>query len=491
MDRNGFVDISSPEGRESVLINAVNAQSQREHCMVNCVRGVTKSRAKGKMVGNSNSLGFRSAGFKTGAVRHLPEEHEVVRRIFRMFYAGENEHGPQTPNQIAAQLMAEGYVWCPDMHSRRSVKRTAETRGMIYDNTIRRALQDIRYIGKQRHEGREWDCPTFLYEGEPIVSLELFTRVQEKIAQQAVGSRCSINEYALSGRVRCGLCGNPLTVQMCQARGLVDGSDGQRCYWMRRKGLGHEWCTHNLPTVRLDILDAYINEELAPLLLAEIRERGLDDQALMLVQEQAKLQRELCEAERHYREELPKYHRQGIDPELFQAMQEDSKGEIVRLRGELRLVMLRSTKMKDIVPALQDIRMVPEATRRDALRAVVRWIAVLPSEETQRAQGKRNTRPKENLGSLVFLTAWGTYLTVRLFRGLDGKHSNSTCLRAATVAETIGGVADFPNAQCFYRGLERCWKSKRYEWNPRDVTPGYTPSFPTREAEFDVLCDAV
>ena len=491
MDKNGYVDISSPEGRESVLINAVNAQSQREHCAVNCRRGVTKSRSKGKMIGNANSLGFRAAGSKTGQVRHIPEEHEVVRRIFRLFYSGEDERGPLSSGEIAEQFMAEGYVWCPDMHARRSVKRTAETQGIIYDGNIRRVLKDIRYIGKQRHEKSDWDCPTFLCEGEPIVPLELFTRVQEKITQQAVGSRSSVNEYPLSGRVRCGICGHPLAVQMTQAHGLVDGSDGRRRYWMRRKVRGHNWCKHTLPTVRLDLLDAYIDQELAPLLLAEIRERGLDDQALMLAQEQAQLQRELCEAERHYREELPKYYRRKIDPELLEAMQEDAKSEIARLRGELRLVMLKSTKMRDIVPALEDIGTVPASTRRDAIRAVVRWIAVLPSQEPLIKDGRRNTRPKDNLGSLVFLTAWGTYITVRLFRGVNGQHSNSTCLRAVAVDETVGGVADFPDPAAFYHGLERSWKTNRYEWSARDVTPGYLPSFPAREAEFDVMGDAV
>ena len=486
MDRNGYVDIASPEGRESVLINAVNAQSQREHTAANCGRGVTKQRAKGKMVGNCNSLGFRSAGPKSGQVRHIPEEHEMVRRIFRMFYAGEDDRGPLTLDQIRNQLRGEGYIWTPDLHDKRSVKRTAETRDQIYDQQIRRMLQDIRYIGRQRHEGREWDCPAFLYEGEPIVPLELFVRVQEKIKQQATGSRASINEYALSGRMRCGLCGQALTVQTTQRRGLVDGSDGIRRYWMRREGRCYTWCRHRLPNVRLDLLDAYINAELAPLLLAEIHERGLDDQALMLAQEQAALQRELCEAERHYKDELPKYHRRKIDPDLLVFMQEDAKAEIARLRGELRLVMLRSTKMRDIVPALQDITMVPEATRRDAIRAVIRWIAVLPNGDSQEAGKKRNARPKEDLGSLVVLTAWGTHHTVRLYRGADDGSANATKLRPATVAESVGGVADFPDPKSFYDGLERSWKNDKYEWSARDVTPGYTPSFPAREAEFEV-----
>ena len=492
MDRNGFVDISSPEGRESVLINAVNAQSQREHTAANCGRGVTKQRAKGKMVGNCNSLGFRSAGPKSGEVRHIPEEHEMVRRIFRMFYAGEDARGPLTPDQIRLQLKGEGFVWTPDLHDKRAVKRSPETREQIYDQQIRRMLQDIRYIGKQRHDGKEWDCPAFLFNGEPIVPLELFTRVQEKIGQQSTGSKSSRNKYALTGRMRCGLCGQALTVQTTQRRGLVDGSDGLRRYWMPREGRGYTWCDHTLPNIRLDVLDVYIDKTLAPLMLAEIQERGLDDEALMLAQEQAALQRELCEAERHYREELPKYHRRKIDPELLESIQEDAKNEIARLRGELRLVMLKSTKMRDIVPALQDITTVPDSVRRDALRAVIRWIAVLPSDGLVAMKGRRNSRPKGDLGTLVVLTAWGTYHTVQLFRDPSGERSaNATQMRPAAVSEAVGGVADFPDPKSFHDGLERSWKNKKYEWSARDVTPGYTPAFPTREAEFDAGDDAV
>lgn len=486
VDRNGIVDISTVSGREKVLINAVNAETQRDHCRDASLRGVTKSRSKGKLVGPCNSLGFRSAGPKSGKVLFIGEEIAMANRIFRLFYFGEDGSGPLSIDEICRWLMNAGYIWTPDLHDKRAIHRTEQTRARIYDAQVRKLLTDVRLIGKQRNAKQVWDCDAFLYNGGPIVPLELFYRVQEKLAEQAHGSRSSINTYALKSRVRCGTCAQALTAQKVWGKD-ADGNRFHRTYWMTRANRGQHWCRHQVRCIRHDILDEFIDDHLAPLLLAEMRDRGLDDQNAVVEQEQARLKRELAEAENHYRVELPKYHRTKIDPEILEAMQEDAKKEIEWLRGELRLVMLRVTKLNDVAPVLQDIRSAPPAARRDAIRATIRWIAVISSEEGLREEKKPPKRNGDYLGSLVFLTAWGTYVTARMHRAseLPG-HRNTTVLSLATAGQSIGGVAAFPDPEQFYNGLERSFVGNTYEFSPKDVMPGYTPHAAPKIATFEV-----
>ena len=493
VDRNGIVDISTTGGREKVLINAVNAETQRDHCRDASLRGVTKSRSKGKLVGPCNSLGFRSAGPKSGKVIFIEEEIAMTNRIFRLFYFGEGGSGPLSVDEICRLLMQEGYIWTPDLHPKRAIQRTEQTRARIYDAQVRKLLVDVRLICKQRNAKQVWDCSAFEYNGGPIVPLELFYRVQEKLAEQAHGSRSSINTYALKSRVRCGTCAQALTAQKVWVKD-ADGTPFFRTYWMTRAHRGQHWCRHQVRAIRHDILDDFIDEHLAPLLLAEMRDRGLDDQNAVMEQEQARLKRELGDAENHYRVELPKYHRSKIDPEILEAMQEDAKREIERLRGELRLVMLRVTKLNDVAPVLQDIRSAPPAARRDAIRATIRWVAVISSEGGLREAKKHQRRNGDFMGSLVFCTAWGTYLTARMTRSSEQLgHRNTTVLSLATAAQSISGVCSFPDPEMFYSGLERSFVGNTYEFNPRDVTPGYTPNSSPKVATFDVgwtECDA-
>lgn len=179
-DRNGPVNISTPEGLQQVRNAAVAAQNFREMCAVNSPRGVTKSRDKGKVVTSADVLGFRSAGRHTGKIIHVAEEQEVVRRIFRLFLDGDGD-GPMSYEQIAAGLQHEGYQWTPDLHSKRGKKRNDETQGLVYAWQIKRVLTDCRYQARQPHAGEEHDCPAYLVNGETVVPVALYERAQDKI----------------------------------------------------------------------------------------------------------------------------------------------------------------------------------------------------------------------------------------------------------------------------------------------------------------------
>ncbi len=489
MDRNGSVDIQSPEGRERVLINAVNAQSQREHAAVSSGRGIKRCIMKRKLVGNCNGLGFRSAGVKSCEIRHVPEEHEVVRRIFQMYVYGDSaEEGPLSIEQIAWRLMDEEYLWTPDLHHKRSRVRTERTKNIVYDNQLRRILKDVRFIGKQRYGGKIFECDAFLYEGNTIVPLDLFMRVQEKLQQTKRTSSRSVNTYALSGRIRCGVCATAFISQRTN-QVTCDPKKVQRNYWYIRKQRIGNGCPHQLPHLRKDVIDNYLDDVYAPLLLASVQESGLADEIADSERRQAQLHRELCEAERHYRDELPKYHRAKIDPDLLFRIQEDAKAEIERVRTELKQVAVRAAEIGETLPLIKDLKSLPEATRRDAIRRIIRWIAVLPSSERIETRWSDSVPPSDHIADLVILSCFGTYHSVRVYRDKleDGsKHGNCILLRPALPFEVIGGVAEFPDPKSFYDGLQYSWERNYYDWSASEVAPGYTPGAPPKIASFEV-----
>ncbi len=155
-DRNGYINILTPEGRANVLQGAIAAQTYREQCAVNSPRGCRSTRNKGKTVVTGNVLGFRHVS--KGKVVVVSEEITLVRRIFEMYVGG------MSLTDICRRLMAEGIVLAPDLYPLHSIKRNEHTYDIIYTKQIKTVLTDCRYQGRQPHEGQEWECKDFLIE---------------------------------------------------------------------------------------------------------------------------------------------------------------------------------------------------------------------------------------------------------------------------------------------------------------------------------------
>jgi DNA invertase Pin-like site-specific DNA recombinase len=234
VDRNGPVDISTAHGRQAVRNAAVAAQNYRETIAESSPRGIKRSIAKGENVCNPNTLGFRGGGRYSKIVRHVPEEQEVVRRIFRLFSIGEGEQGPQSCDQIAARLIKEQYQWTSDLQPKRGKKRHEGTAHIIYDWQVKRVLMDCRYQGRQRQYKQEYDCALYLVDGQPVVDIALFERVKEKIKGNKRGGNAASKKRALSGLMRCGLCAQGLQAANVQIR-YADGRMEKIPYWNNPK----------------------------------------------------------------------------------------------------------------------------------------------------------------------------------------------------------------------------------------------------------------
>ena len=493
-DRNGLIDIYTPEGRGTVRNNAIAAAHYREQCAVRSPIGIKRSGAKGTVITDSNTLGFRSGGRYSRKVIHVPEEQEVVRRIFAMFYHGEVRggiaHGPMSTAQIADQLMAEGYQWTPDLHEKRGKKRNEHTRDLIYDWQVRRVLSDWRYVGIQeredKREGRvdHWPCPAYLLpDGTTVVDPVLFERVQEKINSLKRTGGAGQTKHAMTGLLRCGVCGQGLQQSSAVVKMKNDAETYTYPYWRIVRSESWCWCTHTMPGVRADALDAYLDDVLAPLMLAELRERAEDATHHPLRAEQARVARELREVEYKLQNDLKGYVGK-VSPELLGQMEQDLKGRALDLRREAGAIeeRLREMETGHLQQGLENLADLTPEARRDLIRSVIRWAVVLSCDEPLpkgRMKAKRDANgllPPVKTGYVLFLTAFGTYhtaVTERLHTGHQGQRTMG--LRPARADEVLGTVMDLPDPDGFVAGLKRAFDGRKYEYNPFDLMPGFTP----------------
>jgi hypothetical protein len=473
-DRNGRVDIWTPEGRQAVLGAAVAAQHMREMCAVNSARGVRKSVEKGALVTRPNVLGFRSAGKYTGKVTPIPDELELVRRIYKLYTIGEGD-GPLGCVDIVKLLMSENYVWQPDLHSVRGVKRSEFTKHIIYPTQIRNVLKDPRYQGKQPHKGKPVPCAAYLVDGQTAVDPALFERAQLKLqAESRIPNAAKRTNYALTGLLCCAMCGQGFTYNWTDRNRKLKEGETRLAYWRVVKRATWSWCTHSHPAMPDDLINTYLNQVFAPLILAELRDQQIALENTGILSRQAHLRAELTEARRFCDEELPQIGRE-VSPKLLAIMEKDALNRIEQLSSQLQEAdqLERATKLLSTdVERLADR---PLNQQLDIVRALIRWVAVIPNQDPYANGTNGRYLYKRDRGRVVFLTTFGTYHTATIEQFKDaGSNARPTLhLRPAAPSEVVGSVAQFPDPEAFLDGLRRRYKSGTFRHCPEDISPGY------------------
>ena len=501
-DKNGLVDISTPEGRTAVYNNASEAEKVRRKAKVDSERGLTESREMGLKVVNAGVLGFRNVLGRRGEVRHVEEEQAVANRLFRLFDSGDGRVdeagkliGPLSKGGIAELLMEEGYLWMPDLWEQRGTKRVGPTEKTIYTTNIAAVLKDVRYQGRQIHGRKEWPCDAFLKPGpeprQPVVETALFERVQQKLNNLKRGANATRNSYALGGLIRCGVCGQSMYPGVTAV--VRFGVKMYPMAWKKVHDPSWCWCTHDLPVLQHEIVDAYIDRVLAPWLQAEFRDRWTPDAGYGgLLNEIAAVERDLAEKQREHREDVPAFltecFRMKVSPGAAEGMERELLEAIDCLKKKRHTLEERLRLVTTMEPHLDNIANVSEATRRDSLRAVLRWVAVVPSgaPPIRTKETSWKVVPSNDAGIMAFMTAWGTIHTAFIARAHVAGQKLRTChLREATASESLGTFSDLPDSDAFYAGLLRSWRGRMYEFAPQDVAPGYIPGQRPPVAEFD------
>ena len=185
------------------------------------IRAVKRANAKeGIYTAKKASYGYKMGTDKKRAPVIDEETAPIVRRIFEMYASG------TSPRKIAETLNLEG-VLSPATYAYEKFGQKAKPNamGLWSAITIREMLNKIIYIGHMpqlrwtslsyknhkrfRKDKNEW---TVVYNThEPIISQELWNRVQERQKSIATGKKTKLGfTHPLSGFVVCADCGNKM-----------------------------------------------------------------------------------------------------------------------------------------------------------------------------------------------------------------------------------------------------------------------------------------
>ena len=230
-----YAEESIPEGPEGIILESVLeglAEYYSADLSQKIKRGQRESVAKGRMIS-----GYKYVGYDKNddlSIRINKDEANVVRKIFNDYADGKDQ------NEIIAWLNRIG----------------SEYNGHKWShNNIRRVLTCDAYIGKYRFGEHEND-DIF----PPIIEKELWDIVQERINETSqpkvkckhAGRSYSSANFYLSGKVSCGICGNPY----CGESGT--GRHGEKHYYYKCLGRKKRRCECSGKTWRKDDLEGLI-----------------------------------------------------------------------------------------------------------------------------------------------------------------------------------------------------------------------------------------
>lgn len=247
------------------------------------IRAVKRANAKeGIYTAKKASYGYKMGTDKKRAPVIDEEAAPVVRRIFEMYASG------ISPRRISEVLNLEG-IPSPALYAytQTGQKPKPNVMGLWTAVTIREMLNKIIYIGHMpqlrwtslsyknhkrfRKDENEW---TVVYNThEPIISQDLWDRVQERKKSVAAGRQTKIGfTHPLSGFLICADCGNKL--KLCTS---VSRRTGKRLY--------HFDCGHHIRYGKAYCFSHYIAASiLEEIVLNDIREMAkrivLDEKAI-------------------------------------------------------------------------------------------------------------------------------------------------------------------------------------------------------------------
>lgn len=191
----GFMSATEPfdtthaAGLAMVGMLAVFAQLERETIIERTRMGLSQRTSNGLWSGSA-PWGYRYRG--DGVLEPDPAIAPWVSRVFELAADPVDGRGIEA---IAAWLATHGI---PAPHGRRT----------WHMSTVRIILGNRAYLGQRRHHGG-WVTAAH----EPVISEDLFLRVQRAISERRTGGRPRPGEevdYALTGAAYCGHCGGRL-----------------------------------------------------------------------------------------------------------------------------------------------------------------------------------------------------------------------------------------------------------------------------------------
>lgn len=192
----------SANGEFLISLLAGYAQEESRQCSENTLWRVRKNFKEGKPYGGSSMLGYK---LEKGRFTVVPEEAEIVRRIFDLYLAGNGFC------KIARILTNEG------IKSYTGKAWNKSTLGEIISNVTYTGNLHLQKTYRENHMTKKTmrnkgEKPLYIVEGnhEPIISQEIFDKAQEIRKVKAVGKNGKRNgpAYPFTGLIYCGECGH-------------------------------------------------------------------------------------------------------------------------------------------------------------------------------------------------------------------------------------------------------------------------------------------
>ena len=232
-------NIHSMDGDGELMLSILASFAQEESRSIseNVKWGTRKRFEKGIPNGKFRVYGYEWRGEELAIV---PEEAEVVRRIFRNFLDGKSRL--ETEREFAAEGITTraGCPWV-DSNIKNVLSNCTYTGDMLLQKEY---ISDP--INKKRRKNRG-ELPQYLVEGhhEPIIDRETFDFVQAEMARRKeLGplANKSLNITCFTGRIKCGKCGKSLVrntrTNKAETSQLGDKLIGWVCATRKVKG-GH------------------------------------------------------------------------------------------------------------------------------------------------------------------------------------------------------------------------------------------------------------
>ena len=205
---NDGINTMEKDGELRLTIMASIAQEESRKTSERVKWGLRRKMENGFVLGGAEMLGFRK---ENGVLTIVPEEAEIVRRIFRSYvYEGKGGHRIAHELNEAKMFTVNGYCW--------------------HNSSIRKILVNDRYVGDltqakyyiadyltktlKKNNG-EIPLVHIADHHEAIIDRETFDKAQEILKgrrEVMENGRKPSSSYWFSGKFRCGMCGYSFTV---------------------------------------------------------------------------------------------------------------------------------------------------------------------------------------------------------------------------------------------------------------------------------------
>lgn len=202
-------DSSSATGNLVMTIMATLAEFERKQTAERISNSFHERAKRGLYNGGAVPLGYRIDPDRPGCLLVVPEEAELIRKVFETFLREE------TLPATAKRLNNESIVFP------RAVRASGGIRGHIWRmGMLRQILHHKGYIGVRVYRDKNGNVHETNAAWEPIIDAETFGRTNRLLAKNHRHKRTHTNRYpyTLSGALFCQICGHRLSGKSAHGR---------------------------------------------------------------------------------------------------------------------------------------------------------------------------------------------------------------------------------------------------------------------------------